>query len=69
MTSSIAFLRATACYITIGLGASDSTIRGEALNTSKVSIRLLGPIELLIALKAIYRAISLLISGSSAVII
>jgi hypothetical protein len=34
-----------------------------------VGIRPLGPIELLIALKAIYRAMSLLISGSSVVII
>jgi hypothetical protein len=27
LTSSIAFLRAATCYITIGLGALDSTIR------------------------------------------
>ena len=28
LTSSIAFLKATACYITVGLGALDSTIYG-----------------------------------------
>ena len=65
----MAFLRAAARYITIGLGASDSTIRGKAPNTSKVGIRPLRPTKSLIALKAIYKAISLLISGSSVVII
>jgi hypothetical protein len=34
-----------------------------------MGIRLLGPVELLIALKAIYKAMSLLISSSSAIMI
>ena len=44
-------------------------MRGQALNTSKVGIRPLGPAESLIALKAIYRAMSLLMSSSSVVMI
>ena len=65
----IAFLIAAACCITIGAGESYSVIRGYALYTSSVGIRLSRPVVLLIALKAIYNAISRLISGILAVII
>ena len=51
------------------MGALDFIIYMWAPNINKVGIRLLGPIELLIALKTIYRAMSLLMSGSSTVII
>jgi hypothetical protein len=67
-TSSIAFLNVIIRYITIGKGMLDSIIRGYALNTNSVGIRLFSPIEWLITLKAIYSAISLLISGISEVI-
>ena len=53
----------------MGLGILDFTIYKQTLNTNKVGIKLLEPIKLLIALKAICRAISLLIFGSFAVII
>jgi len=68
-TSSMAFLNAIARYVTIGKGASESIIWGYALNTNSVGIRLSGPIELLIALKAIYSAMSLLIPSILEVII
>ena len=65
----IAFLIAAACYITIGASELYSVIRGYALYTSSIGIRLSGLVVLLIALKAIYNAISWSISGISAVII
>jgi hypothetical protein len=68
-TSSIAFLNAVARYITIGEGALDSVIRGYALNTNSVGIRPSGPVESLIALKAICSTISLSIPGILEVII
>ena len=68
-TSSIAFLNAIARYITIGKGISDSIIWGYALNTNSVGIRPSSSIESLIALKAIYSAISLLIPSILKVII
>jgi len=68
-TSSMAFLNAIARYITVGEGASESVIWGYALNTNSVGIRPSGPAELLITLKAIYSAISLLIPGILEVII
>ena len=55
--------------MTIGNGASDSTIQGYTLKTSKIGTRPLGLAELLIALKAICRPISLLISSISVIII
>ena len=67
--SIIAFLMAAARYITKGNGASDLTIQGQALKTRSVGTRPSGPAMLLMALKAIYRAISLLISGISVIII
>ena len=67
--STIAFLIAAARYITKGDGASDLTIRGQAPKTRSVGTRPPRPAVLLIALKAIYRAISLLILGISVVII
>jgi len=60
-TFSIAFLNAIARYITVGKGASDSVIQGYAPNTNSVGIRPSSPTESLIALKAIYSAIFLLI--------
>jgi hypothetical protein len=68
-TSSMAFLNAVARCVTIGEGASDSVIWGYALNTNSVGIRPSGPIESLIALKAICSAMSLLIPSISEVII
>ena len=68
-TSSIAFLNVIIRYITIGKGTSDSIIWGYALNTNSVGIRLSSPAESLIALKAIYSAISILIPGILEVII
>jgi len=65
----MAFLNAIARYITIGKGALDSVIWGYTLNTNSVGIRPSGPTELLIALKAIYSAISLSIPGILEVII
>ena len=65
----IAFLIAVARYITIGAGESYSVIRGYALYTSSIGIRLSRLAVSLIALKAIYNTISRLISGISAVII
>ena len=51
--SSIAFLTAAARCITIGEGASKLVMWGSAPNTSRVGTSPLGPMELLIALKAI----------------
>ena len=68
-TSSMAFLNAITCYIIIGKGASDSVIQEYTLNINSVGIRPSGPIELLIALKAICSTISLLIPGILEVII
>ena len=69
LISSIAFLSTVVRSVTVVLGALDSVIREYALKTSRVGIRPLGPAESLIALKAICRAISLVISGSSTEII
>jgi len=65
----MAFLNAISRYVTIGEGASDSIIWGYALNTNSVGIRPFSPAKSLIALKAIYSAISLLIPGILEVII
>jgi len=59
----MAFLNAIARYITIGEGTLESIIWGYALNTNSIGIRPSGPAESLIALKAIYSAMSLLIPG------
>ena len=59
----MAFLNAITYYITVGKGTSDSVIWGYALNTNSVDIRPSSSMELLITLKAICSAISLLISG------
>ena len=59
----IAFLIAAARYITKGDNMSDLTIQGQALKTKSIKTRPPRPAILLIALKAIYRAISLLILG------
>ena len=67
--STIAFLIAAARYITKGDGASDLTIQGQAPKTKSIETRPPKLAMLLIALKAIYRAISLLISGISVIII
>ena len=64
----MAFLNAIARCVTVGEGALDFVIRGYALKTNSVGIRLSGPAELLIALKAIYSAMSLSIPGISEVI-
>ena len=68
-TSSIAFLNAIVRYIIVGKGVLISVIWGYALNTNSVGIRLSGPMESLIALKAICSAISLLILSILEVII
>ena len=60
----MAFFTAFARYITIGKGISSLAIYGYAPNTNKISTRLSGPVVLLKALNAIYRAISLLILSS-----
>ena len=65
----IAFLNAVTCYITIGEGALDFIIQGYTLNINSIGIRLSGPTELLITLKAIYSIISLLIPSILEVII
>ena len=67
--STIAFLIAAACCVTEGNGASNLTIWGQALKTRSVGTRPFGLAVLLIALKAIYRAISLLILGILVVMI
>ena len=65
----MAFLNAIARYITVGKGASDSVIQGYTLNTNSIGIRLSGPVESLIALKAIYSTIFLSIPSILEVII
>ena len=65
----MAFLNAITRYIIIGKGMLDFIIQGYALNTNSIGIRPSGPIELLIALKAICSAISLSIPGILEVII
>jgi len=58
-----------ACCITNGDSMSNSTIWGYAPNTNSVGTSPLGLAVLLMALNAIYSAISLLISGILTVII
>jgi len=65
----MAFLNAIIYCITIGKDTLDSIIQGYAPNTNSVGIRPSGPIESLIALKAIYSAISLSIPSILEVII
>jgi hypothetical protein len=65
----MAFLIAFACYVTNSNSASNLTIWGYALNTNSVGTNLLGPAVLLMALNAIYSAMSLLILGILTVII
>ena len=67
--STIAFLIAAARCVTEGDGASDLTIQGQAPKIKSVGTRPFRLAVSLMALKAIYRAISLLISGISVVII
>ena len=67
--STIAFLIAAARYITEGDGASNLTIWGQALKTRSIGTRPSRLAMSLMALKAIYRAISLLISGISVIMI
>ena len=57
----MAFLIAFTRYITNSNSASNSTIWGYTPNTNSIKTNLLGPVVLLIALNAIYSAISLLI--------
>ena len=65
----MAFLITFTRYITNGDSTSNLTIRGYTPNTSSVGTNLLGLAVLLIALNAIYSAISLLILGILTVII
>jgi hypothetical protein len=65
----MAFLIIAARYVTIGEGVLNSTICGYTPNTRSVGTRPSRPAVLLIALNAIYRAMSLLILGSSIAII
>ena len=67
--STITFLIAVARYITEGNSVSNLTIWGQALKIKSIETRPSRPAVLLIALKAICRAISLLISGILVVII
>jgi hypothetical protein len=59
----MAFLIIFACYITVGNSASNLTIQGYMPNTNRVGTNLSGPAVSLIALNAIYNAMSLSISG------
>ena len=68
-TSSIAFLNAITCYITISKGILDSVIQEYTLNTNSISIRPSSPVKLLITLKAICSIISLSIPNILEVII
>ena len=63
------FFTAFTHYITVGEGAFSLAIYGYILNINKVGIRLFRLVVLLKALNAIYKVISLLILGSSTVII
>ena len=65
----MAFFTAFIRYITVGKGISSLAIHRYAPNTNKIGIRLFRPAVLLKALNTIYKAISLLISGSSTTII
>ena len=65
----MAFFTAFTHYITVGKGISSLAIQRYALNTNKIGTRPSGPVVLLKALNAIYKAISLLIPGSSTTII
>ena len=65
----MAFLIAFTRYITGSNSTSNSTIQGYTLNTNSIGINPLGPVMSLMALNAIYSAISLLILGISIVII
>ena len=65
----MAFLNAITRYITVNKGVLDFIIQGYAPNTNSIGIRPSGPVELLIALKAIYNAISLSIPSILEVII
>ena len=55
--------------MTIGKGISSLVIYRYAPNTNKINTKLFGLVVLLKALNAIYRAASLLISGSLTTII
>ena len=57
----MAFLIAFACYIINSNSTSNSTIQGYTPNINSIETNLLGPAVLLMALNAIYSAISLLI--------
>ena len=57
----MAFLIAFAHCVTNSNSMSNLTIQGYAPNTNNIGINLLGPVVLLMALNAIYSAISLLI--------
>ena len=65
----MAFLNAITCYVIVGEGVLDFVIWGYTLNTNSVGIRLSGPVESLIALKAICSTISLSIPSILEVII
>lgn len=67
--SAIAFFTTFACYVTVSEGTSSSIICRYILNTSKVSTKLFKLAVSLRALNAIYKAISLLILGSSTTMI
>ena len=67
--STIAFFTTFVRCVTIDEGTSSLVIHGYTPNTSKVGTRLFGPVVLLKALNAIYRATSLLILGSLIIII
>ena len=59
----MAFLIMFTRCITNSDGTSNSTIQGYTPNTNSIEINLLKPAVLLMALNAIYNAISLLILG------
>ena len=65
----MAFFTIFARYITVGEGVSSLAIYRYTPNTNKVDTRLSRLVVLLKALNTIYRAISLLILGSSTTII
>ena len=65
----MAFFTIFARCVTGGKGISNLAIRGYTLNTNKVNTRLFRLAVLLKALNTIYRAVFLLILGSSITII
>jgi hypothetical protein len=67
--SAIAFFTVFIHCMTVDKGVSSSVICGYTLNTNKVDTRPSGPAVSLRALNAIYRAVSLLILGSSTTMI